>query len=191
MKIIGLSGGTGSGKSVIAGIMREKGAFTIDADKIARDITLKDKPAYNEIIEAFGRDILDEKGDIIRPKLGDVVFRDKDKLRLLNELTHKHVMEEMLRLIFYAKEEGRPFVIIDVPLLTRAVRELCDEIWVVFADEKVRLSRIMKRDSITYEQAKSRILAQKSFEDYKRFAHKIIDNSNDIDYVKRQVEELL
>ena len=193
MKVIGLTGGTGSGKSVVSKSLAEAGAVIVDADKIAHEIILKGEPAYQEIIEYYGTGILDEEGNIIRKKLGEIVFNDKEKLAFLNQCTHKYITAEVKKQIAEAKEEGTATaIIVDAPLLLEAKLEtVCDLVWVVYAEPEVRAQRVMARDGITYELAKARIANQKSWEEYKAAADAVIDNSKDISYLEGQLSEIL
>ena len=193
MKVIGLTGGTGSGKSVVSKSLAAAGAVIVDADKIAHDIILKGEPAYHEIIEYYGTGILDTEGNIIRKKLGEIVFNDKEKLAFLNQCTHKYITAEVKRQIAEAKEEGTAAaIIVDAPLLLEAKLEtVCDEVWVVYADPEVRAQRVMARDGITYELAKARIANQKSWDEYKAAASVVIDNSKDFAYLESQMSEVL
>ena len=193
MKVIGLTGGTGSGKSVVSKSLAEAGAVIVDADKIAHEIILKGEPAYLEIVEYYGTDILDAEGNIIRKKLGEIVFNDKEKLAFLNQCTHKYITAEVKRQIAAAKEEGTATaIIVDAPLLLEAKLEtVCDLVWVVYADSEVRAQRVMARDGITYELAKARISNQKSWEEYKAAASAVIDNSKDLVHLKEQMTEIL
>ena len=193
MKVIGLTGGTGSGKSVVSKSLAEAGAVIVDADKIAHEIILKGEPAYQEIIEYYGTGILDEEGNIIRKKLGEIVFNDKEKLAFLNQCTHKYITAEVKKQIAEAKEEGTATaIIVDAPLLLEAKLEtVCDLVWVVYAEPEVRAQRVMARDGITYELAKARIANQKSWEEYKAVADAVIDNSKDLSYLEGQLNEIL
>ena len=193
MKVIGLTGGTGSGKSVVSKSLAEAGAVIVDADQIAHEIILKGEPAYLEIVEYYGTDILDAEGNIIRKKLGEIVFNDKEKLAFLNQCTHKYITAEVKRQIAAAKEEGTATaIIVDAPLLLEAKLEtVCDLVWVVYADPEVRAQRVMDRDGITYELAKARISNQKSWEEYKSVASAVIDNSKDLGHLKEQISEIL
>ena len=193
MKVIGLTGGTGSGKSVVSKSLAEAGAVIVDADKIAHEIILKGEPAYHEIIEYYGTGILDEEGNIIRKKLGEIVFNDKEKLAFLNQCTHKYITAEVKKQIAEAKEEGTATaIIVDAPLLLEAKLEtVCDLVWVVYAEPEVRAQRVMARDGITYELAKARIANQKSWEEYKAAADAVIDNSKDLSYLEGQLNEIL
>lgn len=193
MKVIGLTGGTGSGKSVVSKSLAEAGAVIVDADKIAHEIILKDEPAYREIVEYYGTGILDAEGNIIRKKLGEIVFHDKEKLAFLNQCTHKYITAEVRRQIAAAKEEGTAAaIIVDAPLLLEAKLEaVCDLVWVVYADPEVRAQRVMARDGISYELAKARISNQKSWEEYRSAASTVIDNSKDLVHLKEQMSEVL
>lgn len=193
MKVIGLTGGTGSGKSVVSKSLAEAGAVIVDADQIAHEIILKGKPAYQEIIAYYGTGILDEDGNIIRKKLGEIVFNDGEKLAFLNQCTHKYICAEVDRQIAAAKEAGTAIaIILDAPLLLEAgLEQVCDWVWVVYADPEVRAQRVMARDGVTYELAKARIANQKSWEEYKQAADTVIDNSKDLAYLQGQLSELL
>lgn len=193
MKVIGLTGGTGSGKSVVSKSLAEAGAVIVDADQIAHEIILKGKPAYQEIIAYYGTGILDEDGNIIRKKLGEIVFNDGEKLAFLNQCTHKYICAEVDRQIAAAKEAGTAIaIVLDAPLLLEAgLEQVCDWVWVVYADPEVRTQRVMARDGVTYELAKARIANQKSWEEYKQAADTVIDNSKDLAYLQGQLSELL
>ena len=193
MKVIGLTGGTGSGKSVVCKSLAAAGAFIVDADKIAHEIILKGEPAYHEIIEYYGIGILDTEGNIIRKKLGEIVFNDKEKLAFLNQCTHKYITAEVKRQIAEAKEKGTATaIIVDAPLLLEAKLEtVCDLVLVVYADPEVRAQRVMARDSISYDLAKARIANQKSWEEYKAAANAVIDNSKDLSYLEEQLAEIM
>ncbi|MDD3395206.1 MAG: dephospho-CoA kinase [Anaerotignum sp.] len=193
MKVIGLTGGTGSGKGVVSQCLREAGAAIIDADLIAHEIIKKGKPAYEALTSYFGRHILREDGEIFRRKLGEIVFRDKGKLEFLNRCTHKYIAQEIARQIQEAMELGKKkLIVIDAPLLVEAgLVEICDAIWVVYADEEVRVRRIMERDGILLETAKARIENQKSWAEYKSYAQEVIDNSGTLEMVQSQVATLM
>lgn len=193
MKVIGLTGGTGSGKSVVSKSLAEAGAVIVDADQIAHEIILKGEPAYQEIIEYYGTGILDEDGNIIRKKLGEIVFHDEEKLVFLNRCTHKYICAEVDRQIAAAKAAGTAkAIVLDAPLLLEAgLEQVCDGVWVVYADPEVRAQRVMARDGVTYELAKARIANQKSWEEYKQAADTVIDNSKDLAYLQGQLYELL
>ena len=194
MKIIGLTGGTGSGKGFVSERLKARKAYVIDGDAVAHEIIEKGRPAYKEIVDYFGNEILDEDGNIFRRKLGNIVFSDKDKLAFLNSCTHKYINMEIMRIIEEVKPQTNVYsaIIIDAPLLAEAgLVDICDDIWVVYADSEVRVKRIMERDSISEEQARNRIASQRSWEEYKELGAVIIDNSSDDENVERQLDALL
>ncbi|MBM6830199.1 dephospho-CoA kinase [Anaerotignum lactatifermentans] len=193
MKVIGLTGGTGSGKSVVSRLLAEMGAVIVDADLVSRQIVLPGMPAYEEIKAYFGNDILQEDGAIFRKKLGEIVFRDAQKLAFLNQCTHKYIVMEMRKQMEEAKEAGQaPLVVLDAPLLFEVGLEIfCDEVWVVYADAQVRAERVMARDGITYDTAMARIANQKSWEEYKKRADVVIDNSGDLSALSAQLNQLM
>ena len=194
MKIIGLTGGTGSGKGFVSAYLLENGAYVIDADNIAHKIILKGEPAYNEIVDYFGKGILDKEGNIIRKELGKIVFADSVKLEALNSFTHKYVGLEVLKHIRLAKaqKDKYKFIVYDAPLLidTDFIHS-CDEVWSVYADKDVRLKRIMERDGISHLEAEKRIHSQKDWESYKKLSDVILDNSKDFGHIKSQLDDLL
>lgn len=192
MKVIGLTGGTGSGKSIVSAFLEQNGAYVIDADKIAHDIIARGKPAYEELTSYFGGAILDENRNILRKKLGSIVFTNKEKLDFLNRCTHKYIIQEIDKKIAERKQKKEDTcIVLDAPLLLEAnLESRCSEIWVVFAEEEVRARRIMERDNITYQDAKNRIGSQKNWEVYRQKANLILDNSKDLEHLKRQLESI-
>lgn len=192
MKVIGLTGGTGSGKSVVSRSLAEMGAVIIDADRIAHEIIEKEKPAYLEIVDFYGRNILDAEGNIIRRKLGELVFHDAEKLAFLNRCTHKYIRAEVEQQIQAAKAKGQAkAIILDAPLLLEAgLEQACDLVWVVYAAEEVRAKRVMARDGISEETALARIANQKSWAEYEKVADAILDNSGDTAFLQTQIEKI-
>ena len=193
MKVIGLTGGTGSGKSVVSQCLQNAGAAIIDADFIAHEIIRRGKPAYTELVSYFGDQILMENGEIFRRKLGEIVFREKEKLEFLNRCTHKYIAQEITAQIQKMKElKQAKLIIIDAPRLVEAGRvDICDAIWVVYAEEEVRARRVMQRDGITYEIAKARIGNQMTWAEYQSYAQEVIDNSDTVEKVQKQVDLLM
>lgn len=193
MKVIGLTGGTGSGKGVVSNALRAAGAAVIDADVIAHEIIEQGKPAYREITAQFGTEILDTAGEIVRRRLGEIVFRDAEKLAFLNQCTHKYIKAEILRQIEALRAMGEArAIVLDAPLLLEVgLDAVCDTVWVVYADAEVRARRVMQRDGIGYDLAKERIARQKSWAEYAAAADAVIDNSRDLPFLQAQLDALL
>ena len=192
MRIIGVTGGIGSGKSTVARILRDLGAKIIDADKIAREVTAKGEPALNELVDYFGPEILNKDGDLNRKYLADIVFNDKEKLEKLNEITHKHIIERIINEVNKLKEEGKQdLVVLDVPIpVEHGFLDIVEEVWVVKADKETRIKRIMERNKVSFEEAERRIEAQKSEDEYLRIASKIIENNGTLEELENTVAKL-
>lgn len=177
---IGLMGNSGAGKSTVSEYLNGKSAFIIDADKISHSLMEKGKKCYNEVVKEFGEDILNEDKTINRQKLGSIVFNDKNKLERLNEISHKIIVDEILRQKAEIMENPKEYkyIIIDAPLLTETgLDKACDSVWLVYADYEERIKRIIKRDNISRERAEERFKNQTSFEKLKAFANEIFDNT--------------
>lgn len=177
MRVIGLTGKTGAGKSTVAAFLKEKGCFIIDGDKIARDILLPGEPAIKELALIFGEDIVLHDGNIDRKKLASRAFADRESTDRLNAVTHPRITERFVADINKAEKEGFSVAVIDAAaLLESDCKNLCSFFVVITAPEDVRLERILRRDGITKEQALTRINAQKDDEYYFSQADHIVRN---------------
>ena len=192
MLLVGLTGGIASGKSLVSAILRSLGAYIIDADVIARDLVKPGLPAWKEIVEKFGRDILSEDNSINRKLLGDIVFKYPAKREVLNSILHPKIFEEEDRQRKeIEKEHPDAIIIFDVALLIETgTYERMDVVVLVCSDEELQIKRLMERNGFTREEALDRIKAQVSAEDKKRYADYIIDTSKSEEDVKRQTIEL-
>ena len=179
MQVIGLTGGIATGKSTVSSILKNAGAVIIDADRIARDAVKKGLPAYQEIIDAFGENILLPNGEIDRGLLGDIIFNDPQKKQLLNSIVHPHVRKETnLKLKHIKKTHPNTIVILDIPLLMEAqMHKNFSEVIVVYAPEHTQIERLMQRDGISKADALARVRSQMSIEEKKDLATIVIDNS--------------
>jgi dephospho-CoA kinase len=193
MKIIGLTGGTGSGKSTVAGIARQLGAKVIDADIVAREVVKKGQTALEEIVWYFGTEVLLESGELDRKKLGRIVFADKEKLRLLNQITHKYIIHNIKEEIkIEMRKNTYNIIIIDAAILIESgLYEICDAVWVVVANKEERIRRIMERDQLSLTEAQNRINSQMAESEMKKYASAVINNDNDIESVRFQVTQLI
>lgn len=192
MKVIGLTGGIASGKSTVSKYLSERGAVVIDADIVAREIVGKGQPALNEIEDYFGEEVLNADGTLNRQYLGGVVFKCPEKLQVLNKITHGRIIKKIEEQIYYYRHLGNlKAIFVDAALLIEMkMYILTDEVWLVTVGNKTQLERLMSRDNLTLEEAKQRIDSQMSLKQKKEYSDVIIDNSEDLKYLKKQIEGL-
>ena len=161
MFVLGITGGIGSGKSTVSGILRDKGLTVLDADEISRKVTGPGGKAIPAIAEAFGSKAVGAGGVMNRKAVSQVVFSDKNKLDLLSSIIHRFVFEEMDEQVQKEKEKGTKCVVLDVPIPVTKFTDMCDQVWVVTCDKDVRLARLAKR-GLEKEEANRRIDMQMS-----------------------------
>ncbi len=158
MYVIGLTGGIGSGKSTVAKVLEEEGASVLSADLLGHEVYLPGKPAYGEIIETFGRDVVADDGTIDRKKLGPIVFSDPANLAKLNAITHPRMKEMMRERLADIAARGTKYAILEAALLFDAGwDDLTDEVWVTVAPARVAAERTSARSGIPVEQVLERI----------------------------------
>ncbi len=189
---VGLTGSIACGKSTVASMFKEFGAYVIDADEIAHSALKKTEKPYKLIVEAFGTSILDENKDIDRKKLGAIVFSDKQKLAMLEAIIHPYVQEKRREIENFILEKNKNAIIIyDVPLLfEKHLEDSFDKIVVVYTKKDVQIERLIKRQNLTYTEAQKLINLQIDIEEKKKKADFVIDNSYSLEYTKKQVEEI-
>lgn len=184
--VIGLTGNSGSGKGAVSEIMSENGALILDCDKIAHNNMQPSGIAYNDIVNSFGSGILDDTGSINRGILGDIVFKNPEKLRLLNSITHGYIKQEVLRKI--SENKDIKCIVIDAPLLFEAgFDSFCDSIWTVTAPLDIRLKRVIERDGISKERALKRFENQPDSESLSARSDVVITNDGSLDELKERV----
>ncbi len=185
---VGLTGGVASGKSTVTELFQQLGITVIDADMIARGLLNKNTDSYRQVIKHFGHDVLMENGDIDRAWLRARIFSDRNAKQALENIIHPQVRQQMLAAV---SECDAPYCILSVPLLVEAqMQDLVDRIVVVDADEKTQLSRLMARDNISQSEAVKMLQSQCQRAQRFTVADDIIDNSQTIDSLRPQVEQL-
>lgn len=192
MLIVGLTGGVASGKTAISQVLREEGAYIIDADQIARELVQPRRPAWSELIQAFGKEILREDGSIHRKKLADKVFVDSKKRELLNQILHPRIKEEMdRRTREIGQEDPEAIVVIDAPLIVELgdQRDL-DKLIVVASTQTQQIERLKGRDGISPEEALRILSAQMPVEEKVKLADYVIRNEGSIEEVKKRAKEV-
>ncbi|OHW62486.1 dephospho-CoA kinase [Andreesenia angusta] len=194
-KLVGITGGIGTGKSLVSKYLLKKGYTVIDFDNISRNIYRRDKQAYSEILEKFGEGVLDSEGEVDRKKLAEIVFKDRKKLSTLNRITHRHIFEEAKEFISLSSDKNILFL--DIPLLYEVREEIeksgirIDEVWFVYSDRELQIERVMKRDGIDYQSAVKRVDAQIPTDEKIKYADKIICNLGNEEEVYSQIELFL
>ncbi len=185
--IIGITGGSGAGKSLVSGIFAEKGFRIVDADAIAKSIMNTDIALAEKIKKIFGERFVDAQGRVDRRALGKLVFSDNKKRLELNRLTHPSIIEEIKR---EALSGGN--VVIDIPLLKNStVEEICDLKIAVISDREKRIERIMNRDGIEREVAENRIDSQPGDNEYIEITDVQVINNGNRDELVFQVNEII
>lgn len=193
MLIVGLTGNIATGKSEVASMFRDMGAQIIDADRIAREVVEKGSPALNDIIDNFGEEVLNKDGSLNRKALGEIVFRDPEKLSKLNEITHPRIMERIRSKLREYRSQGCDIVIIEAALIVEkgGMKDLIDKLVIVTSDEEEQISRLMKRDGISREDALYRIGSQMPISEKIKHADYVIDNSKSLDKTRKQVSKTM
>ena len=183
--VIGLTGNIATGKSTVAKMLEELGATVIDADALVHKLQRQGTPVYDDIVAAFGPDILDQAGEIDRKALGAIVFADPAQLRRLESIVHPAVLIESAQRLMAA---ATPVAVYEAIKLIEAGRaEMCDALWVVTARPDVQLQRLMRDRHLSEAEARQRIAAQPPQSEKIRRATVIIDNSGSLEETWRQV----
>lgn len=201
IKVIGVTGGTGSGKSTVAQILSDFGGVVLDADEISKELMELGGRAYTAVVEAFGKDILHPDGEIDRKALGERVFGNPKELAKLSALTHGLVGEEIEQRVEAIKEEmiktpvskgELRFIVLDVPVpVEEGFFNLANTVWAVVANNDIRIERIMERTGMSEEEAERRVNAQMSNREYMELADITIENEDDLEELRSFVAKEL
>ena len=176
MKIIGLTGGIGTGKSEVSKVLTELGAVVLDADKIAHQVYLPQTSTWQEIVDAFGGDILKPNNEINRKKLGDIVFKNTEELNRLNSIVHPRIRDFLKMRIDEEREKDIPSVVVDAAIIIEADwLSVVDELWVVISDLDNILERLKLRDGLSREAIMARISTQLAQEERMKYETLTID----------------
>ncbi|TMG00815.1 MAG: dephospho-CoA kinase [Chloroflexi bacterium] len=191
MYVVGLTGGIGTGKSVVTEILREQGVVILDADRVGHEVYLPGQPGYEDIVAEFGQDVVAEDGTIDRRKLGPIVFSSPDKLARLNAITHPRMKEMMRDRLAEAGRAGRMVAVLEAALLFDAGwDDLTDEVWVTVVDAETAARRASERSGIPVEQVLERIQkAQMASDERIRRSDVAIDTSGTVEDTRRRTLE--
>ena len=192
MLIVGLTGGVASGKTAVSRVLREEGAYIIDADQIARELVQPHKPAWNEIIRAFGKEILQEDRSVDRKELADKIFADPEQRKVLNQILHPRIKEEIAR---RAREIGQTnpeaIVVIDAPLLVElGMHHNVDRLIVVTSTQTQQIERLKKRDGRSPEEALRLLSSQMPVEEKEKLADFVVRNEGSLEEMKKRAKEV-
>ena len=195
-RVIGLTGGIGSGKSVVARLLGERGAAVIEADTTAHQVYRSGTDGWSEIVAAFGKEILDCHGNISRKKLAGIVFRDDAARNRLNAIVHPQVRRLLSDQVARVQRRGGKVVVVEVPLLVEAIRSaaswtrMFDEVWVVTAPEAQVIDRVRARGGMSEATIRAVIAAQVTVEERLPYADVVIDNSGSVERLRGRVATL-
>ncbi len=177
MRLIGLTGGIGSGKSSVSRVLAQAGAVIIDADAITHDLERRGQPVWCQIVHAFGYPVLTADGELDRKKLGRRIFSDVVERERLNAIVHPRVRQEIAKAIAQTQETGVKAAVLDVPLLIEGgLYRKVDQVWLVYAEPEQQVKRIAGRDRVGEDTAWQRIRAQMALSDKVAYADVVIDN---------------
>jgi len=194
MPVIGLTGGIASGKSLVSETLKELGAQVVDADTVAREVVESGSLGWKKVVESFGDDILNPDETVNRKKLGQLVFANPKKLKLLNDITHPLILDKINSEIKKYRDldtQNVKVMVIDAPLLIETgLHRLADEVWVVDIPEEMQVERLVQRDGMTREEAWSRINSQMPASEKKKLAQVIINNSGKIATTQKTVRDI-
>ena len=187
-KKIGLTGGIASGKTTVSDCFKKLGTQVIDADIISHEVTEPSGSAFEEILSEFGSEILDEKGLINRKKMRVIIFNDPSQKKILEEIIHPKVRDEMFQRINKSDDH---YLIVSVPLLVETgMHQIMDRNLLVDCSEDTQIERLMHRDKITLNEAKAILKNQASRSDRKKIADDLIVNENNVTLIELENEVL-
>jgi len=192
MLIVGLTGGVASGKTAVSQALKEEGAYIIDADQIARELVRPHTPAWNELVRVFGKAILDVDGSIDRKKLADKVFADPNQRKLLNQILHPLITEEMdRRTRELGQKNPEAIAVIDAPLLIEVgYHRKVDKLIVVSSTQTQQIERLEERDGISSEEAVRILSSQMPVEEKAKLADFVIRNEGSLAETRERVKEV-
>ncbi|MBB2182490.1 dephospho-CoA kinase [Lachnospiraceae bacterium MD1] len=194
MKVIGITGGIGSGKSLVADILKKKyNAYIVNTDAIAKKQMEPGGASYQGVIDYFGQDIVAEDKSIDRQKLSAIVFDNKEKLKKLNELTHPQVLKAVLEEVNTLREVGNiPYIVIETALMIEAGYDyFCDEVWYVYSPEEERRKRLKRDRDYSDEKMDAIFKSQSKDAAFRERYSIIIENTGDVDELEVQIQRLL
>ena len=193
MRRVGLTGGIASGKSTVSRILGDLGVPVIDADVIAREVVAPGSAVLGRVVDAFGEEVLSDDKSLNRARLGEIVFSDASKKKILEGILHPEIIAEQDRRLKNMESEGNtPIAVVDAAVMIESGSwKRFDLIVVVDCDESQQISRLCRRNGMREEEAMRRIEAQMPLSEKVKYADHVIDNRGSMDDTRKQVEELI
>lgn len=192
LRVFGLTGGIGSGKSTVAGLLRDRGVPVVDADALAREAVAAGSAGLAQVVDAFGQDVLDAAGDLDRKRLGALVFDNADDRRRLNAITHPIVRQLSQQRFAELDRQGVELAAYDVPLLFEVgLDQVMRPVVVVNASEAAQIDRVVRRDGLSEAEARARIRAQLPLAEKRARADHVLENDGTLEELAVQVDALL
>ncbi len=191
MFVIGLTGGIGSGKSTVSDMLRAKGAAVVCADQVGHEVYRPGTAVWDDVVAAFGRQVLAADGQIDRRKLGAIVFADPEARRRLNAITHPPMHARMAQRLDELRQQAVGVAVLEAAILIEAGwADLADEVWLTLAPPAVAAQRLIARSGLSQQEAEARIASQLSNEERLEHADVVIDTDCSLEEVARRVDEL-
>ena len=192
MKVIGLTGSSGSGKSTVSALLREHGFYIIDCDRIAREVLRPDTDCLRRIFGIFGPAVRNGDGSLNRRALAGIVFADPEKLRQLDEIMYPQITADILDILKECRKRGEAFAVLDAPTLFESGADaLCDCVVSVLSDDALRIKRIMERDRLTPEEAQKRLSSQQPNAFYEGKSDFVMKNSGSLETLRSEAATLV
>lgn len=189
--VIGITGGIGSGKTTVTKYLSEKGFQVVDADTISRNL-MDESETVSQVADCFGKDILDENGNVDRKKLRGMVFSDENLLEMLNGILHPKIRKQIEKELQRLKKEGHQTIFLDAPLLIENnLDRMVDEVWMVSCSLETQIDRVVKRDGSNRKEVESIIERQMPIEEKLKHADLVFQNEGSIEDLKNSVEGAL
>lgn len=191
MKIIGITGGVGAGKSTVLSYLEEKlGAFVIQADRAGHKVMEPGERCYDSVIQLFGKDVIKEDKTIDRKRISDVVFSEKELLEKLNHIIHPAVREYIMEQLERERIRGRELCVVEAALLLEEhYEDFCDQVWYIHADQEIRIERLMRNRGYTRQKAENIIKNQASEDFFRKHADYVIENNEDLEKTYQEIME--
>lgn len=193
MKVIGVTGGVGSGKSEILNyLQKEYGAVICQLDEVAKDLQKRGQDCFEAIVDMFGLQVVGQDGELNRMRLGEIVFSDGEKLQQLNDIVHPKVKQKVKKMIREEEKKQTPLFVIESAILPDAgYEDICEEMWYIYTEESVRRERLKISRGYSDDRTTHMIASQPDEDKFRKVCSKVIDNSGAFEDTKKQIGELI